>query len=56
MGRPTPTSSPAPRRSARSPPYAVIGLAEIAGLVTDARADNRAVQQLSHQGVNIIQA
>jgi DeoR/GlpR family transcriptional regulator of sugar metabolism len=37
-------------------PYAIIGLAGIAGLVTDAPADNPAVQQLSHQGVNIIQA
>ena len=37
-------------------PYAVIGLAEIAGLVTDAPADNPAVRQLIRQGVNIIQA
>ena len=37
-------------------PYAVIGLAEVAGLVTDAPADNPAVRQLIRQGVNIIQA
>jgi DeoR/GlpR family transcriptional regulator of sugar metabolism len=36
--------------------YAVIGLSEIAGLVTDAPSDHPTVQQLRQQGVNVIQA
>jgi DeoR/GlpR family transcriptional regulator of sugar metabolism len=37
-------------------PYSVVGLSEIAGLVTDAPADHPTVQQLRQQGVNVIQA
>jgi hypothetical protein len=37
-------------------PYAVVGLSEVAGLVTDAPAGHPAVQQLREQGVNVIQA
>jgi DeoR/GlpR family transcriptional regulator of sugar metabolism len=37
-------------------PYAVVGLSEVAGLVTDAPAGHPTVQQLREQGVNVIQA
>jgi DeoR/GlpR family transcriptional regulator of sugar metabolism len=37
-------------------PYSVVGLSEVAGLVTDAPADHPTVQQLRQQGVNVIQA
>ena len=37
-------------------PYAVVGLPEVAGLVTDAPAGHPAVRQLREQGVTVIQA
>ena len=37
-------------------PYAVVGLSEVAGLVTDAPSDHPAVRQLRQQEVNVIQA
>lgn len=37
-------------------PYAIAGLSEAAGLVTDASADHPTIQQLRRQGVNVIQA
>jgi DeoR/GlpR family transcriptional regulator of sugar metabolism len=37
-------------------PYAVVGLSEVVGLVTDAPAGHPTVQQLRAQGVNVIQA
>jgi DeoR/GlpR family transcriptional regulator of sugar metabolism len=36
--------------------YAVVGLSEVAGLVTDAPASDPTIQQLHEQGVNIIHA
>jgi DeoR/GlpR family transcriptional regulator of sugar metabolism len=37
-------------------PYAVVGLSEVAGLVTDAPSDDPTIQQLRGQGVSVIQA
>jgi DeoR/GlpR family transcriptional regulator of sugar metabolism len=37
-------------------PYAVVGLSEVAGLVTDAPADDPTIQHLREQGVSVIQA
>jgi DeoR/GlpR family transcriptional regulator of sugar metabolism len=37
-------------------PYKITGLADIAGLVTDAPSDHPTIQQLRQQGVNIIPA
>jgi DeoR/GlpR family transcriptional regulator of sugar metabolism len=37
-------------------PYAVVGLSEVAGLVTDAPADDPTIAQLRQQGVSVIQA
>jgi DeoR/GlpR family transcriptional regulator of sugar metabolism len=37
-------------------PYAVVGVAEVAGLITDAPAGYPAVRQLRDQGINLIQA
>jgi DeoR/GlpR family transcriptional regulator of sugar metabolism len=37
-------------------PYAIVGLSEVAGLVTDAPPDHPAVRQLRQQQVNVIQA
>ena len=37
-------------------PYAVVGLPEVAGLITDAPADHPAVQQIRHQNVHVVQA
>jgi hypothetical protein len=37
-------------------PYTVSGLADIAGIVTDAPADHPAIRQLGQQGINIIPA
>jgi DeoR/GlpR family transcriptional regulator of sugar metabolism len=37
-------------------PYAVVGLADVAGLITDAPADHPGIQQLREQGVNVILA
>jgi DeoR/GlpR family transcriptional regulator of sugar metabolism len=37
-------------------PYSVVGLSEVAGLITDAPAGHPAVRQLREQGVSVIQA
>jgi DeoR/GlpR family transcriptional regulator of sugar metabolism len=37
-------------------PYAVVGLPEVAGLVTDAPAGHPTVRQLREQGVTVLQA
>jgi len=37
-------------------PYAVVGLSDVVGLVTDAPVDNPTIQQLRKQGVSVIQA
>jgi DeoR/GlpR family transcriptional regulator of sugar metabolism len=37
-------------------PYAVVGLSEVAGLVTDAPAGDLTIAQLRRQGVSVIQA
>jgi DeoR/GlpR family transcriptional regulator of sugar metabolism len=37
-------------------PYAVVGLSEVAGLVTDAPSDDPTILQLRKQGVSVIQA
>jgi DeoR/GlpR family transcriptional regulator of sugar metabolism len=37
-------------------PYAVVGLSEVAGLITDAPAGHPTVRQLREQGVDVIQA
>jgi DeoR/GlpR family transcriptional regulator of sugar metabolism len=36
--------------------YAVVGLSEVAGIITDAPADDPTLQQLRERGVNVIQA
>jgi DeoR/GlpR family transcriptional regulator of sugar metabolism len=36
--------------------YAVVGLAEVAGIITDAPSDHPTIEQLRKRGVNIIQA
>lgn len=37
-------------------PYTITGVSELAGIVTDAPSYHPTIQQLSQQGVNIIQA
>ena len=37
-------------------PYTVTGLSNVAGIVTDAPSDHPTIQQLRHQGINVIQA
>jgi DeoR/GlpR family transcriptional regulator of sugar metabolism len=36
--------------------YTVVGLSEVAGIITDAPADDPTLQQLRERGVNVIQA
>jgi DeoR/GlpR family transcriptional regulator of sugar metabolism len=36
--------------------YTVVGLTEVAGIITDAPADHPALQELRERGVDIIQA